>query len=296
MPLRLGAVALVIVSAVTGASALAGPSQPAACNDEWPQWSPDGRTIVFGSDRTGDPEIFVLDLATRQSRQLTSTPGRDAHPAYAPDGRRIVFQSPRGDGHTNLYTMNVDGSDPRKITSHEGFAGVPVWSRDGRSLAYQWTPRLREANWRLMLLDDTGRSRQISDASSNDQVPNWSPDGRLVFYSDRTGRNQLYVRATDGGVRRLTESAYEDRTAAWSPDGRSIAFVSDRDGSTGIFVMAADGQGVRRIRSVPEARGVPFFSPDGTRVLATPLVEGGRQIWSVNVRDGSHEVLSACGR
>lgn len=268
------------------------------CNDQWPQWSPDGRALVFTSDRTGDPEVFVLDLGAGTPRQLTHTPGRDAHPSFAPDGRLIAFQSPRGDGHTNLYTMQPDGSDPRKITSHQGFAGVPVWSPDGTRIAYQWTPKLQTEKWRLMLLDvASGRTQQISDGTANDQVPNWAPDGRLIFYSDRTGRNQLYVRAGDGTVHRLTTTGSEDRAAAWSRDGSQIAFMSDRDGSpAGIFIMNADGSGARRLGTIAPEHGVPFFSPDGRRVLTTPMVDGGRAIWSLSVVDGNHEVLSTCSK
>jgi TolB protein len=272
--------------------------QPAVrCNDQWPQWSPDGRAIVFTSDRTGDPEVFVLDLGARTPRQLTHTPGRDAHPSFAPDGRLIAFQSPRGDGHTNLYTMKHDGSDPRKITSHQGFAGVPVWSPDGTTIAYQWRPKLQAETWRLMLLDvASGRTEQISDGTANDQVPNWAPDGRLIFYSDRTGRNQLYVRAADGSVHRLTSSGSDDRGAAWSRDGRQIAFMSDRAGSPGIYLMNADGSGTRRLGTIAPEHGVPFFSPDGSRILATPMADGGQAIWSLSVKDGSREVLSTCSR
>jgi TolB protein len=293
LPQWTGAVLLIAAVLVARLSSQA----PASCNDQWPQWSPDGRSIVFTSDRTGDPEIFVLDLAARTPRQLTRTPGRDAHPSFSPDGQLIAFQSPRGDGHTNLYTMRADGSDQRRITSHAGFAGVPVWSHDGKTIAYQWTPRLQAEKWRLMLLDvASGRTEQISDGTANDQVPNWTGDHRLIFYSDRTGRDQLYVRSRDG-VMRLTSNGFNDRGATWSRDGRLISFMSDRAGSpAAIFVMNADGSGARRLGTIAPEHGVPFFSPDGRRVLATPTVGGGRQIWSLDVQDGTHQVLSTCGR
>jgi Tol biopolymer transport system component len=126
---------------------------------------------------------------------------------------------------------------------------------DGRTLACQWTPRLQVDKWRLLLLDvASGRAELITDGTSNDQVPNWSPDGRL------------------------------------------ISFMSDGEGSpAAIFFMNADGTGARRVGSVAPEHGVPFFSPDGSRVLASPIVDGGRKIWSLAVADGRHAVLSSCG-
>jgi TolB protein len=118
----------------------------------------------------------------------------------------------------------------------------------------------------------------------------------MVFYSDRTGINQLYVMNRDGsGVVRLTTTPAEDRTAAFSPDGASIAFMSERDGTpAGIYLMRADGSGLRRVGDLRPGHGVPFFSPDGSRVLATVTEAVGAGIWSVRVSDGTAERLSGC--
>ena len=269
------------------------------CNDQWPAWAPDGRRIVFVSDRTGDPEIYTLRFAGTAPVRLTHIPGRDSHPSYSPDGKRIAFQSPRDGQHTNIYLMNADGSRQERITNHAGFAGVPVWSPDGKFLAYQWRPEGEGARWRLMLLSLSGDRvpRPLTDGTANDQVVNWSPNGqRVVFYSDRTGINQLYVMNRDGSdVARVTTTTAEDRTAAFSPDGASIAFMSERDGTpAGIYVMQADGSGVRRVGNLRPGHGVPFFSPDGSRVLATVTDNTGAAIWSVRVSDGSAERLSSC--
>lgn len=73
--------------------------------------------------------------------------------------------------------------------------------------------------------------------------------------------------------------------------------MSDRAGTpAAIHLMRADGTDVRRLGTIAPEHGVPFFSPDGRRVLATPTVNGGREIWSLSVADGSHEVLSSCRR
>jgi Tol biopolymer transport system component len=270
------------------------------CNDMWPAWSPDGKQIVFASDRTGDWEIYVLRLGDREPRRLTSAPGRDAHPAWSPDGKTIAFQSPREGAHTNLYLMNSDGSGQRKITSHEGFAGVPAFSPDGRQIAYQWTGDMENfRGWRVMMTAPApgAATRALTDGKANDQVPNWSPDGkRLIFYSDRTGVDQLYTMTPDGAdVVRLTDAPAADRTGAYSPDGKTIAFMSEREGKpAAIFLMHADGTHVRRIGKESPEHGVPFFSPDGRSLLLSPGLPAGRQIWSMQVTDAATRVLSRC--
>jgi len=70
-------------------------SQTPAGNGMFPQWSHDGKLIVFTSDRDGDPEIYVMRADGSGVRRVTHSPGRDAHPYFSRDDRRIVFQSPR---------------------------------------------------------------------------------------------------------------------------------------------------------------------------------------------------------
>ncbi|HNC44889.1 MAG TPA: hypothetical protein PLU80_12035, partial [Acidobacteriota bacterium] len=170
---------------------------PAAIINEFPQWSPDGKQIVFTSNRTGDPELYLMNVDGSGLRQLTQSPGRDAHPAFSPDGRKIVFQSPRANGKdTNVYVMNADGSNVVQLTNLKGFAGVPAYAPNGKTIAFQW----RETNdfkdstrWRICLMNSDGRNlRIITPGKANDQVPVWSRNGkRWLFFSDRTGKNQL---------------------------------------------------------------------------------------------------------
>lgn len=289
--------ACALLMAALGGTALH--AQPAACNDSFPAWSPDGARIVFSSDRTRDIDIYALTLESRDVRRLTTAPGRDAHPSWSPNGRQIAFQSPREGEHTNLYLMNADGSNQRRITAHRGFAGVPVWSPDGRRLAYQWRPDTVGARWQLMLMrvDPPDAPAALTDGAANDQVPNWAPDGgRLVFYSDRTGTDQLYTITPEGRVARLTVSAHTDRSAVFSPDGNSVAFLSTRDGEpAAAYVMGIGGTTARRIGTVRPEYGVPFFSPDGSWLLVNPSGARGREIWRLRVDDGRTDVLSRCG-
>jgi len=91
------------------------PASGRVIDNQFPHWSPDGRQIVFTSDRDGDPEIYVVNADGSDLRRLTSVPGRDAHPSFSRDGKRIVFQSPRDGGDTNVYVMNLDGSGQTRL-------------------------------------------------------------------------------------------------------------------------------------------------------------------------------------
>ncbi len=217
-----------VIGCIGGASALLAqaPEQQPAPNNMFPQWSHDGKQIVFISDRDGDPEIYVMESDGSRPVRLTQAPGRDAHPYFSRDGRRVFFQSPRGDGeNTNIHVMRSDGSDVVQLTHLKGFAGVPVFSPDEKLVAFQW----RESNdfedakkWRICTMDSHGGSfRALTPGEANDQVPNWSSDGRrLIFYSDRTGKNQIYTMKPDGrSVRRLVRTDFNETR----PRGRRTA-------------------------------------------------------------------------
>ncbi|MGH9935022.1 MAG: DUF5050 domain-containing protein, partial [Blastocatellia bacterium] len=203
---------------------------PSAYNNEHPAHSPDGKQIVFASNRHGDNEIFVMNADGSNQRRLTASPGRDAHPQFSPDGKKIAFQSPRDGSDTNLYVMNADGSQQVKITHHKGFAGVPCWSPDGKQILYQWRDdTTNDKRWHIYLINADGSNpRRLPNDAANNQVPNWSPDGkRILFYSDKTGNNQIYVMNADGSnVTRLTNNAANKHTAFWSRDGKRIVFCS----------------------------------------------------------------------
>ena len=116
---------------------------------------------------------------------------------------------------------------------------------------------------------DGSTRRLIVGAPGAQLDADWSPDGRLIVYRDsRAGINvndEIYVVRADGSAERnLTRDAANDWSPAWSPDGNRIAFASDREGELRIFVMEADGSGVRRVTEIWGE--YPAWSPDGERI------------------------------
>ena len=101
-----------------------------------PSWSPDGNRIAFTIRMPGIMnDIYVLDIAGENLRQLTKNPGQDLYPAWSPNGRKIAFTSNRG-GCCHVYLMDADGANLEWLSK----GSQPAWSSDGRRIAFQSTP------------------------------------------------------------------------------------------------------------------------------------------------------------
>ena len=110
---------------------------------------------------------------------------------------------------------------------------------------------------------DGSNQRNISNSSSNNYTPSWSPDGtQIAFSSLRDGNSQIYVMNADGSNQRnISNNFLVDWEPAWSPDGNQIAFQSDRDGYLEIYVMNADGSNQRNISNDASNNYSPAWKP-----------------------------------
>ena len=191
---------------------------PSAGRDHDPNWAPDGRRLAFVSDRTGRPEIWVVDTQLRSARPLTDSPTGAFGPSWSPTGELLAFVT----------------SEPEQPRPAGGYTVAPFhWKADGVGVI--GTPTRRHV-WTVP--GTGGAARKITDGDWDDDLPRFSPDGRTIaFRSNRTpGRatsstSELWLVPADGGPPELFVPAVGAiRMHAWSPDGRSIAYIGHRQG------------------------------------------------------------------
>ena len=245
-------------------------------------------TIAFFGNRTGDPELYVMNSDGSDQSRRTFSPGTDAFPVISPNGRRVAWHTNR-DGNAEIYVMNADGTGMMRLTNAPGDDTDADWSPNGRQIAFMSS---RDGNQEIYVMnaDGTGQTR-LTASPGADRNPDWSPSGKeILFNSDRDGQNEIYVMNADGtGQTRLTDSPGSDTSPAWSPDGSRIAFDSDRTGNFDIYVMNADGTGTTRIAGTSANDADPVWSPDGERIVFhSNRVNAAFQIFVTNA-DGTGE-------
>jgi Tol biopolymer transport system component len=237
-------------------------------NADLPDWSPDGRRLLFlngnGPGPYG-PAVMAADGSGQMNLPLPSSPPfATEKPSFSANGRHLAYTRQRfipGEGaRPSIWRAAIDGSDNRRL----GGGSRPRWSPNGRLIAFVASgPRRgppREGGTWLMSARTGERIRRISRRDA--AILDWAPDGRSLLFAPTGGcrmcDQDLWIVRTDGTrVRRLTTTpARKETDAVWSPDGRRIALASERfpneeTSQYSLWTMSARGTRQRRIFRSP---------------------------------------------
>jgi len=223
-------------------------------SDQAPALSPDGRQVLFESDRDGDGEIYLINANGTGLANLSQHSGEDWHPKWAPDGKSVIFTSNRlGDGENfEIFEMGADGTGLRRLTDFEGWDTFPSLDSAGRRFT-----------WRRLL--ETG------DGSRNPEI----------FLAPRSGEDP----------QNLTRHPAFDTHPSWSPDGSSIFFSSNRSSGDPkrfeVFVVDAETLDVQKIVASDGHDSVlrPRVSKDCRQLVYNREIEGRIEILSMDLED-----------
>lgn len=249
--------------------------------DRYPMWSPDGKRIVFTSNRDGDAfNVFVMDADGKNVKKIT----QEKEPAvcYFPtwQGNQIVFGLDRN-GKGLIAGVSPDGSNFKIIADGRD----PCLSPDGKKIAF--TERVGKG-FCVFVMDAGGKNiKQLT--THEDEIgavcPTWSPDSKRILYSDQVGEAlEIFVCQADGsGQKQLSSLGKISSSPAWSPDGKWITFrVTDtaywRNASTRtkayedkegdkrpVWLMQADGSAAQIIEVLRYQCAI-----DGSRAVWKP--------------------------
>ena len=243
-----------------------------------PVWLPDGRGLLFISDRDGSRDLYRVALdgsgrPTGPPARLTT--GLGLHGIdLARDGRVLVYTG--FTDYANIWslpipdravTLSAAGAEPL-TAGHQSIEGMAI-SPDGRWLAFDSDRGGNQAIYRVPL--SGGEPEPLSADSGDDFMPSWSPDAReIAYYGFRQGHRRLFVMPVDGGPPTpVAADSGNQRFPDWSPDGRHLVFHSDRTGRFELYVVDRDSAGrwsaPRQLTrdGGQEAR----WSPDGSAIL-----------------------------
>jgi serine/threonine protein kinase len=230
----------------------------------YPSLAPNGQSIVYISKKTGNDEIFEMDLQGNAS-QLTSNIGELNGPEISPDGQMIVFAN-EVDYYISIWIMDRDGSNPRAIYSpSEADALDPTWSPDGGkvlfAMGYGNNKRLYTIN------DDGSKLQQIGGSFVTRGRSDWSPDGETIgSYSGESWKREIFLMDIAGQNLRQISSGGNTLAPSFSPDGQWVAFTGyiDQFGNSSgceIYTMKTDGSQVIRLTDNDYCDWQPRWGP-----------------------------------
>jgi Tol biopolymer transport system component len=281
-----------------------------------PQWSPDGKSLVFESN--ADPKdkgyaVYTIHADGSGLRKLTPNPVEDVQPSWSPDGKQIVFSSKRG-GQMDLYIMNADGSNPTRLTSMKsGGYYQAFFSPDGQWIAFQGRPdnALFAEQIYVIRRDGTGL-KELSGQDFSTFGPQWTPNGQWIaavqqpavkrtwkemadgdMAKAQSGQELVLLRPDGSGKKTLTRNDVPDCCVAWSADGKLAYFISGAKSAEVVYSMNLDGSNKQKAgdQSLLKTRDWSR-SPDGRFYAYTKKVATNYGVFVYEVATGRERLIA----
>jgi hypothetical protein len=291
---------------ISGSAPAAGPSGQIAFGF----WNNSPERCTFEIDVINVPACLTGPGECQQTRRIF-TLNNVSDPALSPGGDRLAFRAwgklPDDSPYANcatpisvrhLASSSLDGTDLRNLS---GFFedGHPSWSPDGQRILFDSGRNHEDNIIRIYVVNSDGTDEQ--DLRIAGQYPAWAPDSQRFVYRgcDVTGNrcgvwmaNATPSMPWNTGINLIAPVVQDDKAAhpAWSSTGDQIVYQSSKSGSWDLYVVKADGTGLRQLTADPGIEGLPAWSPDSQWVAYLSNANGQWGIWVIRA-DGSERHL-----
>lgn len=231
-------------------------------------WSPDGRTLAYSDATPGEtPRIVLLDLASKAVRPIaiSGESSGDVKPVFSPDGRRVAFirNDPLGGQQIAIADLRGDAEAGVLRMAPQQLRGID-WAPGGKSLIYSARSGRRFGLWRIAA-DGSKAPEPLAVEGGDLFNPSVAHNGRVIVEDVEQDRDIWRTALAGGDAKALIRSTFDDHEPAYAPDG-TLAFVSERSGTSEIWLRSASGA-ERRLTNLgePEISRLTW-SPDGERL------------------------------
>jgi len=273
--------------------------------DYQPDWSPDGKSVVYASYQKDAIELWLLDVSTGKTKPLTSGGAVNVEPRWSPDGKKIVWVSTQYNRRFHVFTADLVDGELKNIVRLTGEAQSalaryyysaydmeinPVWSRDAKEILFVSNKGHIYGTggfWR-MKAEPGAEAREIHyEETSWNARPDFSPDGSRMVYSSYLGRqwHNLWLMPAQGGdAFPISYGDWDQTNPRWSPDAKKIGYISNFTGSTAIEVQEAGTGYIQQITGF-DAANLKFLKPTATVRISLEDESGAPTVARVSLED-----------
>ncbi|HYG49634.1 MAG TPA: DPP IV N-terminal domain-containing protein [Flavobacteriales bacterium] len=252
----------------------------------YPRLSGNGKKILYQSNRTGQWQLYILEVASGKSTRITNDTFDNNFPDWSPKNDWIAFVSNR-DGNEEIYTMKTDGSGLKRLTGNAARDIHPYFSPDGKYLLFNSTRGNGSLDIYRLKLEGL-KTEQLTDTYDDETCARYSPDMKKIVYLRNNAReDDVYVLDMNTALSdNLTKTPkLTDGWPMFSNDGKWIYYSGMETGVYCINRIGIDGKNKQQLtRAKPgEEDARVFVAADGRSIIYNKRVEGLIAIYGLDV-------------